>query len=195
MFALVLMRLVIGWHFFGEGTEKVEYDRQEKRFRLVFSADKEFLDLAKGPRGRFIWPTRSAVTHGEKSCVTARKLSARQQNKLPNRLSGRRNTPSDGRTRKKSGLAVPVEFPPHAASQKWAAKVAEDWRTAVNRFSAIAGVTEAQKQHAKRHLPHDNLRQPSRPTFATPRAAGIQLGPLGRFSSRHTVAGSIPSPT
>ena len=49
MFALVLMRLVIGWHFFGEGTKKVEYDRQDERFRMVFSADKDLLDQAKGP--------------------------------------------------------------------------------------------------------------------------------------------------
>src|SRR5262245_62030316 len=49
VFALVLMRLVIGWHFFGEGTKKVEYNRHDGTWRMVFSADRELLNLAKGP--------------------------------------------------------------------------------------------------------------------------------------------------
>src|SRR3954470_20767618 len=49
VFALVVLRLVIGWHFFGEGTKKLQYDRQYGGFRLAFSADRELLALAKGP--------------------------------------------------------------------------------------------------------------------------------------------------
>ena len=49
VFALVLMRLVIGWHFFGEGTKKVEYDRQEKPVPYGLFGRQGFLDLAKGP--------------------------------------------------------------------------------------------------------------------------------------------------
>src|SRR4051812_39903668 len=48
IFGLVLLRLVIGWHFFGEGTKKIEYDRHDGRFHMVFSAD-DFLVQAKGP--------------------------------------------------------------------------------------------------------------------------------------------------
>src|SRR6185369_541314 len=47
VFALVLLRLVIGWHFFGEGTKKLKYDQQDG-FHLAFSAD-DFLAVAKGP--------------------------------------------------------------------------------------------------------------------------------------------------
>jgi hypothetical protein len=49
IFTLVLLRLVIGWHFFGEGMKKLQYDRHTGRWHMVFSADKEFLELAKGP--------------------------------------------------------------------------------------------------------------------------------------------------
>ncbi len=49
VFALVVLRLVIGWHFFGEGTKKLQYDAEDRRFHLAFSADKELLDKAKGP--------------------------------------------------------------------------------------------------------------------------------------------------
>src|SRR5881394_3376740 len=48
VFALVLLRLVIGWHFFGEGTKKLQYDRHDGGFHLAFSAD-DFLAVAKGP--------------------------------------------------------------------------------------------------------------------------------------------------
>ena len=49
VFGLVVLRLVIGWHFFGEGTKKLQYDRTDGRFHLAFSADTELLDKAKGP--------------------------------------------------------------------------------------------------------------------------------------------------
>ena len=32
IFTLVLLRLVIGWHFFGEGMKKLQYDRHTGRF-------------------------------------------------------------------------------------------------------------------------------------------------------------------
>jgi uncharacterized membrane protein YphA (DoxX/SURF4 family) len=46
--SLVLLRLVIGWHFFREGTEKVEFDRHDRQFHLAFTAE-GFLSGAKGP--------------------------------------------------------------------------------------------------------------------------------------------------
>src|SRR6476620_3741209 len=49
VFGLVVLRLVIGWHFFGEGTKKLQYDRTDGGFHLTFSADTELLDKAKGP--------------------------------------------------------------------------------------------------------------------------------------------------
>jgi uncharacterized membrane protein YphA (DoxX/SURF4 family) len=46
--SLVLLRLVIGWHFLGEGLQKIEYDPHDGEVRLDFSAA-EFLKGAKGP--------------------------------------------------------------------------------------------------------------------------------------------------
>jgi uncharacterized membrane protein YphA (DoxX/SURF4 family) len=46
--ALVLLRLVIGWHFFREGTQKVVYEPHSGQLRMTFSAD-GFLANAKGP--------------------------------------------------------------------------------------------------------------------------------------------------
>jgi uncharacterized membrane protein YphA (DoxX/SURF4 family) len=53
---------------------------------------------------------------------------------------------------KKSGQPIPVEFPPESASAEWAKKIADDWRTAVIRFTAIEGVTVAQKEAAEKAL-------------------------------------------
>ena len=52
VFSLVLLRLVIGWHFFREGTQKVEYDRHDGQLRLAFTAE-GFLNLAKGPLAKW----------------------------------------------------------------------------------------------------------------------------------------------
>jgi uncharacterized membrane protein YphA (DoxX/SURF4 family) len=46
--ALVLLRLVIGWHFFHEGAHKVVYEPRSRQLRMTFSAD-GFLTNAKGP--------------------------------------------------------------------------------------------------------------------------------------------------
>ncbi len=46
--ALVLLRLVVGWHFFREGSQKVAYDPHDGELRMTFSAD-GFLTNAKGP--------------------------------------------------------------------------------------------------------------------------------------------------
>jgi uncharacterized membrane protein YphA (DoxX/SURF4 family) len=46
--ALVLLRLAIGWHFYREGSQKLVYDKSEKRFEVAFSAG-PFLAQAKGP--------------------------------------------------------------------------------------------------------------------------------------------------
>src|SRR5688572_17259838 len=48
VFALVMLRLVVGWHFFREGTQKIVYDQHDGDLRMNFSAE-GFLKNAKGP--------------------------------------------------------------------------------------------------------------------------------------------------
>jgi uncharacterized membrane protein YphA (DoxX/SURF4 family) len=50
--ALVLLRLVIGWHFFREGTQKVVYEPHAGKLRRTFSAE-GFLTNAKGPLAKW----------------------------------------------------------------------------------------------------------------------------------------------
>ncbi len=52
----------------------------------------------------------------------------------------------------KSGKPAPVEFAAGTATHDWAAKIAEDWHAAVDKFKAIGGLTEDQKQRADKAL-------------------------------------------
>ncbi len=152
VFSLVLLRLVIGWHFFVEGTKKIQYDRHDGSWRLVFSADKEFLDLAKGPlaplylahsKSEHEWRTLLAMPR-ENVPPTAEQTAA--QAKWAKEYAQRRTDA------KKKGELAPVEFAPGSAAHDWATKVADDWRAAVNEFKALPKMTEDQKKRADKAL-------------------------------------------
>ncbi len=53
---------------------------------------------------------------------------------------------------KKKGDPEPVEFAPRTATHDWAAKIADDWRAAVDKFKKIPGITDAQKKQAEKAL-------------------------------------------
>jgi uncharacterized membrane protein YphA (DoxX/SURF4 family) len=148
IFTLVLLRLVVGWHFFGEGMKKLEYDRHTGHFHMVFSAEKEFLDLAKGP----LAPRYFEHTPSEHEWRTA--LASPRENKPPTveETAAQTKWAHDYAQRKadatKAGQPAPVEFEAGTAAHDWATKIADDWRAAVEKFKAISGVTEEQKKKA-----------------------------------------------
>lgn len=148
IFTLVLLRLVVGWHFFGEGMKKLEYDRHTGRFHMVFSADKEFLSLAKGP----LAPLYLEHSLSEHEWRTA--LASPRENKpvTPEEATAQTKWAHDYAQRKaeatKAGQPAPVEFEASSAAHDWATKIADDWRAAVEKFKAIAGVTDDQKKKA-----------------------------------------------
>ena len=151
VFALVLLRLVIGWHFFGEGAKKVEYDRHDGQLHMVSSAD-GFLVQAKGPLAP-LYLAHTPSEHEWRALLAAPRENvpltpeqAAEQTKWAREYAQRR---ADA---KKQGEAAPVEFAPGTASHDWATKIADDWRASVEKFKAIAGLTDAQKQQAEKAL-------------------------------------------
>jgi uncharacterized membrane protein YphA (DoxX/SURF4 family) len=152
IFTLVLLRLVIGWHFFGEGTKKLEYDRHTGRFHMVFSAEKEFLDLAKGP----LAPLYLEHTPSEHEWRTALALPRENTPATPEQVAEQTKWAHEYAQRRaeaaKNGQPAPVEFAAGTASHDWVAKIADDWRAAVGKFKAISGLTEDQKQRADKAL-------------------------------------------
>ncbi|MCC7475696.1 MAG: DoxX family protein [Pirellulales bacterium] len=151
VFAIVLLRLVIGWHFFGEGAKKLEYDRHAGQFRMVFSAD-EFFAQAKGPLAPvFLGYTPSghewrALLASPREHVPPTPEQAAESAKWVKEYARRR---SDA---EKKGEAAPIEFVPGGAASEWGAKVVEDWRAAVERFKGIPGLTDAQEQQCDQLL-------------------------------------------
>ena len=128
VFALVLLRLVIGWHFFREGGEKVEYDRHDGEWRMVFSAD-GFLTRRKGPLARF-FRSQAPDDHG---CRELLAVPRENVPPTPSRVAERAQWQADYKRRRaeaeKAGGEVPVEFPPSAPYHDWAERIADDWRT------------------------------------------------------------------
>jgi uncharacterized membrane protein YphA (DoxX/SURF4 family) len=67
--ALVLLRLVIGWHFFREGAEKIVYDPHDGQLRTTFSAE-GFLANAKGPMANW-YSANVPSDHGWRDLLAA----------------------------------------------------------------------------------------------------------------------------
>lgn len=120
--ALVLMRLAIGWHFFGEGLDKIERDPAGD-YRITFSAA-GFLSQAKGPLAeRFQslapdghdWQSLLAVPHQNRPLTAEEEQAAAE----------------------------------HAPYQDWADRIAADWQAILDAAAAVPGLTEDQIRRAK----------------------------------------------
>lgn len=151
VFALVLLRLVIGWHFFGEGTKKLQYDRQDRRFRLAFSAD-DFLAVAKGPLANWYydympdghnWRQLLATPHEN---VRPTPDQSAEQAKWQHDYNERRAAAA------KKHEPAPIEFAPAAPYHDWATRIADDWRAVLEKVKKVPGLSDAQKQQAETAL-------------------------------------------
>lgn len=149
--ALVLLRLVIGWHFFGEGTKKLQYDRQDGRFRMAFSAD-DFLGVAKGPLAEWYHVYMPAEHEWRKLLGTPRENSKPTAEQAGERAKWVRESSQRRAAAEKSGQPAPVDFPPGAPYQEWAQRIADDWRVIAENVKAVAGMTDAQKQQVDKSL-------------------------------------------
>lgn len=156
VFGLVVLRLGIGWHFFGEGTKKIQYDRTDRGFHLTFSADTELLDKAKGPLadwyfafvpGGHDWRTLLA-TPRENVQPTADEAKAKadwlREHNARRAEAAKKKEPS------------PVEFAPGTPFHDWAEKIASDWKAVLEKVKNVAGLTDAQKQEAEKAY-HERL--------------------------------------
>ena len=157
VFGLVVLRLVIGWHFFGEGTKKIQYDRTDGGFHLAFSADTELLDKAKGPLAD--WYFALCARRARLADALGDATGKRAADCLSKRLrepSGCASTTPAGRRLLKRKSWRPVEFAPTAPYRDWANKIAADWQAVLEKVKRISGFTDAQKQQADKAL-HDRL--------------------------------------
>jgi uncharacterized membrane protein YphA (DoxX/SURF4 family) len=147
--SLVLLRLVIGWHFWGEGTKKVEYDRHDNKLRIAPTFSSEgFLSEAKGPLAK-LYQSQVPDKHGLREL-----LAVERQNVPPtaDELAAQSKWLADDRRRRdeaaKAGNQVEVEFPPSAPYYDWAQRIAADWRAIRDDVKAIPALSDEQKSRA-----------------------------------------------
>ncbi|MEX0612493.1 MAG: DoxX family protein [Pirellulales bacterium] len=145
--ALVLLRLVVGWHFFREGSQKVEYDRRDGQFSLAFSSA-DFLTQAKGPLAKW-YHAQAPDDHGW------RELLAEPRRNVPptaeeddERSKWRADYERRRADATKKVEAAPVEFPPSAPYREWAEQIAADWRDVLADVKSVSGLDDDQKQRA-----------------------------------------------
>jgi uncharacterized membrane protein YphA (DoxX/SURF4 family) len=147
VFALVLLRLVIGWHFFREGTQKVAYDRHDGELQMDFSAE-GFLTGAKGPLAGW-YHANAPDDHGWRDL-----LATPRQNVPPTEeeISKQADWQADYERRraeaKAKGELVPVEFPPAAPYRDWAERIRSDWRNVIDEFKAVPAIADEQEKKA-----------------------------------------------
>jgi uncharacterized membrane protein YphA (DoxX/SURF4 family) len=147
VFALVLLRLVIGWHFFGEGGKKLQYDRHDGELRMDFSAE-DFLTKATGPLAK-LYHSQAPDDHGFRELLASPRqnepATAEQATALAQWESDYNRRRAEAQ---KAGGEVPIEFPPSASYHDWASRIAEDWRTIRDDVKAVPGLTDEQKKRA-----------------------------------------------
>lgn len=151
VFALVLLRLVIGWHFFREGTQKIVYDRHDGELRMNFSSE-GFLKNAKGPLAPMY---KSSVPSGHDWQAF---LAQPRQNTIPTdeQTAEQARWLSDYELRraaaKNEGKLSPVEFPEPAPYREWAERIAADWRKMVDDVKAVPAMSDEQDKQADKAL-------------------------------------------
>jgi uncharacterized membrane protein YphA (DoxX/SURF4 family) len=155
VFALVVLRLVIGWHFFGEGTKKLQYDRTDGRFHLAFSADTELLDKAKGPMAGWYFAFVPGG-HDWRTLLATPKENVPSASEQAAKMKWAHDYAAKKAEAAKKKELSPVEFPPAAPYHDWAAKIADDWKATLEKVKNVAGLSEAQKQQAEKAL-HNRL--------------------------------------
>lgn len=152
VFALVVLRLVIGWHFFQQGAQKVVYDKHDGDVRMTFSAD-GFLSSAKGPLAPWYkanatndahnWHDLLATPHRNDPPTEAQSAdAARWQSEYEVRRAAARE----------KGELPPVEFPKTAPYRDWAERIEADWRKVVDDVKAIPALSDDQDQQAEKAL-------------------------------------------
>jgi uncharacterized membrane protein YphA (DoxX/SURF4 family) len=149
--ALVLLRLVIGWHFFGEGGEKLKYNRHSRQWQMVFSAD-GFLSQAQGPLAR-LFRSQAPDDHGYRELLAMPQENApRTSEQSAERAQWQAEYNRRRADAQKAGDEVPIEFPPAAQYGDWAERIATDWRTIRDDVKTVAGLTDEQKTRADQAL-------------------------------------------
>lgn len=149
--ALVVLRLAIGWHFYREGTKKLEYNSETGVTTIAFSAE-PFLRQAVGPVAEMVKEEMPSAYNWERYLAVPRQARPTTEEELDTRAKWE----ADYAARRKAAAAkkqpAPIEFPPYSPYYDWADRIQSSWRTAHDRFAIIPGLSEEQRKTAAEAL-------------------------------------------
>jgi uncharacterized membrane protein YphA (DoxX/SURF4 family) len=157
VFALVLLRLAIGWHFFREGIGKLAYDDGQRQYHIAFSAE-GFLSQAKGPLAdRFhAWaPSGHDWAKLLAKPKESRPPTPEEEAEHTKWLADSEKRHAEAEKNKEPG---PAEFPPFAPYYDWATRLVADWKSILANVTSITGLTDEQRQRAATML-NDRVEQ------------------------------------
>lgn len=158
IFALVLLRLAIGWHFYREGTKKLAVDPTTHELHIDFSAE-GFLKGAVGPLATFFHQQAPGFHSWEQLLAQpaeARPMSEKDAKALADWQAAYA-------AKRKAAVAkkepAPVELPPVGPYVAWAQQVVDDWHAMADRVEAVPGLTSLQQKatHAVLDLREEQL--------------------------------------
>ena len=137
---LVALRLVIGWHFYKEGTKKLADPDQ-------FSSA-PFLLQAKGPLAP-LYHDRVPDFHGWQTLLAQPlpdiQLTSGQQAEVDRWKTDYTSRVKQAESEKKP---IPIEFPPHAPYKDWAQRIVDDWGKVVREFVKDQSLEGVQREAA-----------------------------------------------
>ncbi len=151
-FALVVLRLTTGFHFYSEGTKKLEYNRGTGETRVAFSAE-GFLRGAVGPWADF-YKADLPGFHDWEHLLLVPKLSPTTKDELAERAKWNADYAARRKAAVDKGEAAPIEFPPGAPYHKWAQQIDKDWAELVAGFKRLKELSDDQQKSADAALYH-----------------------------------------
>ena len=145
--ALVCLRVVVGWHFFSEGMQKVTYDRTTGQFDVKFSAE-GFLRQAKGPMAYLL---KNWIPNGHdwekllKVPVRQVPLTEKEEKQRQDWQYDYANRRAEA-TRKKE--PPPIEMPDFAPYKAWAGRILSDWKKTQKLIASMSALDQQQREQA-----------------------------------------------
>ena len=145
--SLVLLRLVIGWHFYREGSAKLDYNKSTGRFEVAFSAA-SFLSQAKGPLAGWFQSFAPAGHNYELLLAVAREDVPLTDAQLAERAKWQADYEKRRADAIAAGKPADVELPPSAPYHAWATRIYSDWKLVLERVADLPDLTAEQKRAA-----------------------------------------------
>ncbi len=144
VFALVLLRLCIGWHFFSEGSKKVVYYKGQEAWKIEFSAA-GFLSQAKGPLAGLFQSQLPSGHRWQSLLVVPEELTPESNAQLSSWV-GKYVKRRKGELQ--NGKHTPVEVLEEAPHANWQTQIIDDWRDLLKRFTDVHGLDDDQRTQA-----------------------------------------------